>query len=301
MDYNNDNEHWNWRRNNQLTQKDSNHDMSECMWKGVPQNEEDISYMFDDETTPVKACGDLAYHVNFRDDRSKEPEPEEQSFSQIKRRRMLQFDTQDLDPSLSCDELSSSFLNTNERLDSIEEAFSEASQWVSGFAGNSSSSCFEGLDQSPDEWIAECFNNTDMHFSPDELNFAGASDVQLDITKLCDLRPEHEVNVVQQRITRTPQNVIFKGRKSYIRTPTKLATSVAYPFAFIKPSGAHGDVTLKDINQRIRTPPPSKAKQKQEEPAAYPTSAFSGKPVVGKTKIRTEGGKGSITIMRTKG
>lgn len=29
----------------------------------MPQNEEDISYMFDDETTPVKACGDLAYHV----------------------------------------------------------------------------------------------------------------------------------------------------------------------------------------------------------------------------------------------
>ncbi|CAN6545115.1 unnamed protein product [Malus baccata var. baccata] len=207
MDYNNDNEHWNWRRNNQLTQKDSNHDMSECMWKGVPQNEEDISYMFDDETTPVKACGDLAYHVNFKDDRTKEPEPEEQSFSQIKRRRMLQFDTQDLDPSLSCDELSSSFLNTNERLDSIEEAFSEASQWVSGFAG---------LDQSPDEWIAECFNNTDMHFSPDELNFAGASDVQLDVTKLCDLRPEHEVNVVQQRITRTPQNVIFKGTVMFV-------------------------------------------------------------------------------------
>lgn len=89
------------------------------------------------------------------------------------------------------------------------------------------------------------------------------------------------------------------GRKSYIRTPSKLATSVAYPFAFIKPSGTHGAVTLKDINQRIRTPPPSKLKQKEPEP--YPTSAFSGKPVVGKTKIRTEGGKGSITIMRTKG
>jgi hypothetical protein len=77
---------------------------------------------------------------------------------------------------------------------------------------------------------------------------------------------------------------------------------VAYPFAFIKPSGAHGDVTLKEINQRILTPPPSKSKQGNEDPAAsFPTSAFSGKPVVGKTKIRTEGGKGSITIMRTKG
>jgi len=76
---------------------------------------------------------------------------------------------------------------------------------------------------------------------------------------------------------------------------------VAYPFAFIKPSGAHGDVTLKEINQRIRTPAPSKSKQSSDDPSAYPKSAFSGKPVVGKTKIRTEGGKGSITIMRTKG
>jgi len=30
----------------------------------VPQNKEDLSYMLDDETTPVKACGDLAYNVN---------------------------------------------------------------------------------------------------------------------------------------------------------------------------------------------------------------------------------------------
>ena len=84
--------------------------------------------------------------------------------------------------------------------------------------------------------------------------------------------------------------------------PTKLASSVAYPFAFIKPSGAHGDVTLKEINQHIQTPPPLKSKQSNDDdPSAYPKSAFSGKPVVGKTKIRTEGGKGSITITRTTG
>ncbi|KAI5315500.1 hypothetical protein L3X38_044676 [Prunus dulcis] len=301
MDYNNNNEHWDWQRNNHSTPKNSNYDMPEYLWNGVPQNEEDLSYMLDDETTPVKACGDLAYHVNHRDSRTKEPEEPRESFSQVKRRRMLQFDTQAIDPFLSCDELSSSFLKSNERADSIEEALSEASQWVSGFSENASASGYECLEQSPDEWIAECFNDSEMHFSPDDLNFSGASDVQIDIAKLCDVRPEHEANVIQQRVTRTPRNVVFKGRKSYIRTPTKLATSVAYPFAFIKPSGAHGDVTLKDINQRIRTPPPSKSKQKYEDPAAYPTSAFSGKPVVGKTKIRTEGGKGSITIMRTKG
>ena len=84
--------------------------------------------------------------------------------------------------------------------------------------------------------------------------------------------------------------------------PTNLASSVAFPFDFVKPSDAQGGVTLKEINQKIHTPAPSKSKQNNEDPsAAYPKSAFSGKPVVGKTKIRTEGGKGSITIMRTKG
>lgn len=93
------------------------------------------------------------------------------------------------------------------------------------------------------------------------------------------------------------------GRKPCVLPPTNLASSVAYPFALIKPCGVHGDVTLKDINQRILTPTPFKLMhEKDDDPAvSYPTSAFSGKPVVVKTKIRTEGGKGSITIMRTKG
>jgi len=87
-----------------------------------------------------------------------------------------------------------------------------------------------------------------------------------------------------------------------MRAPTKLASAVAYPFDFIKPCEVRGDVTLKDINQKIRTPPASNSKQGQDDtPPCYPTSAFSGKPVVGKTKIPTQGGKGSITIMRTKG
>lgn len=59
-------------------------------------------------------------------------------------------------------------------------------------------------------------------------------------------------------------------------------------------------MTLKDINQKIRTPA-AKPKEDKLEPPVFQTSAFSGKPVVGKTKIRTEGGKGSITIMRTRG
>lgn len=84
-----------------------------------------------------------------------------------------------------------------------------------------------------------------------------------------------------------------------MQTPTKASSSVVYPFAFIKPCGVNGDMTLKDINQRICTPPMSK--QKEDLSSIYPTSAFSGKPVVGQMKIHTEGGKGCITILRTKG
>ncbi|GMY33891.1 protein XRI1-like isoform X2, partial [Fagus crenata] len=292
-------ESWDWHREEYCLQKDPNCDISECLWNGVPQNQEDLSYMFD-ETTPVKACGDLAYHVSHSENMSKEPEECRETSSQVKRRRMLQFNSQAMDP--SHEQKSSAFIKSNEREDPVEEVFSETSYWVSGPPGNASASTYESLDQSSEEWLAECLNDTEMNFSSDDMNFTGSSDIQFDIAELCEFPAEYEANVVQQHGSRTPQKIVFKGRKSYIRTPTKLAASVAYPFAFIKPSGAHGDVTLKEINQRILTPPPSKSKQGNEDPAAsFPTSAFSGKPVVGKTKIRTEGGKGSITIMRTKG
>ncbi|KVI03815.1 hypothetical protein Ccrd_017891 [Cynara cardunculus var. scolymus] len=133
-------------------------------------------------------------------------------------------------------------------------------------------------------------------------NLSGTSDIQINLTDSNNLQPENGGNMVPERHTPTRQNVIFKGKKSFIKTPTRMTSSVVLPFAFVKPCGVQGAVTLKDINQKILTPPPSKSKKTYEDPTiSYPTSAFSGKPIVGKTKIRTEGGKGSITIMRTKG
>ncbi|KAH7550286.1 hypothetical protein JRO89_XS13G0165300 [Xanthoceras sorbifolium] len=293
-------EPWNWHGEGYCLQKDSNFDMSGCLWNEVTLNEEDLSYMFDEATTPVKACGDLAYHATHCDNMSKEPKERRETSSQVKRRRMLQFDSQVVDNSLCCDELPSAFLKSNERENSVEEVLPEALQWIPGFSEDVSAPSYEGLDQSLEGWINNCFNDDEMNFSPDDMNLSGASDIQIDISEFANSSPAYDANVVQQQVTRTTQNVVFKGRKSFIRTPTKLASSVAYPFAFIKPCGVHGDVTLKDINQRIHTPP-SKSKLNTEDALAFPTSAFSGKPVVGKTKIRTEGGKGSITIMRTKG
>ncbi|KAJ0112710.1 hypothetical protein Patl1_02556 [Pistacia atlantica] len=292
----------NWQREEYCLQKGSNFaDMSDCQWNEVTLNEEDLSYMLDDVTTPVKACEELAYHATHsgRDNIDKEPIERRETSSQAKRRRMLQFDTEVADSSLFSNEMPSAFLAPNERENPVDEVLPEAPPWISGFSADVPGSSFEGIDQSFEGWLAQCLNDSEMNFSPDNMNFSGASDGQIDISDFNNPPPACDANMVQQHAPRTPRNIVFRGRKSIIRTPTKLASSVAYPFAFIKPCGVQGDVTLKDINQRIHTP--SKSKQNIEDPAAYPTSAFSGKPVVGKTKIRTEGGKGSITIMRTKG
>ncbi|PSR86353.1 hypothetical protein CEY00_Acc31976 [Actinidia chinensis var. chinensis] len=301
MDRHNDNEMWDWQGGDYCLQKDANLGISQSLWDGVSQNVEDVSYVFD-ETTPVKACGDMAHHVADNVDVNKELEHCGMMSSQLKRRRMLQFDNEVLDTPLCSEDISSVFLKSKEREDSLKDSSSDMSQWVSIFSEDTSALGYEGLDQSSEGWLADCFIDAEMHCSPDDMNLSGAPDVNIDISEFCNAPPEHEATAAQKHPTRTRQNVVVRGKKSSMQTPTKLVSSIAYPFDFIKPCGAHGDLTLKDINQRIFTPPTSKSKQRKEDPSAsYPTSAFSGKPVVGRTKIHTEGGKGSITIMRTKG
>ncbi|OIW01283.1 hypothetical protein TanjilG_10444 [Lupinus angustifolius] len=310
MDFNNHKEPWDWHKEDFGFENTSDFDIPQQFWNEVAENSEDHSYMFDDVKTPVKDCRDSVYNVNSSESYQLQKEPEEcrENSSQAKRRRMLQFDTKDVDHSISNEQMPLECFKLNRKEDANDDVVPEVSQWLSGASGNASASAsasassYEDLGlESTNAWLADCFKDFEMQLCPDDLNFSGADDVHIDLAGLCDLPPAFEQNVVQQRVTRTPKNIIFKGRKSFVRTPTKLASIVAYPFAFIKPSGVHGDVTLKEINQRILSPPPSKSKQSIEDSSAYPKSAFSGKPVVGKTRIRTEGGKGSITIMRTKG
>nr|CAB3484253.1 unnamed protein product [Digitaria exilis] len=88
---------------------------------------------------------------------------------------------------------------------------------------------------------------------------------------------------------------ILGGNSSLVKGKQNITTTIACPFTFIKPSWDESDVaTLQDINQRIRAPP-------KRPPEILGTSPYSGKPVIGKTRIMTDGGKGSITILRTKG
>ncbi|KAK7395461.1 hypothetical protein VNO78_16020 [Psophocarpus tetragonolobus] len=295
MDYSNDKEPWDWHREDYCLQKGFSYEISQGLWNEVPQTG-DLSYVFNDETTPVKACGDFASICELQ----KEPEKCLKTSYQIKRRRMLQFNTQDGGRSIINEQMSSAYLDVKGKEDSNVDVFPQESQWVFGASGSASASNYEDL-ESEERWLADCFKDAEMQLCPDDLNFSGAHAVHIDIAELSNFPTACEQNVVQHHITQTPKNIVIKGGKSFIETPTKLAATVAYPFALIKPSGAHGDVTLKEINRRILSPPPLKSKQSKEDPSSYPKSAFSGKPVVGKTKIHIEGGKGSITIMRTKG
>ncbi|VVB15393.1 unnamed protein product [Arabis nemorensis] len=290
---------WNWQVQNYNDQPQSDFsDVPECTMTEVTLNQEDHSYMFDDIATPVKACSELAYHVTSADT-NKKLEVQSQTRTALKRRRMLQFEDQPAETSLFSSENFSAILKSSAREETFDELLPEGTQLIDGFSEDASASSFEGLDLYAEEWYVDCLNDAENPVLPDDLSF-GSPDVQVDISEYLNVPPETETREVQRRVTRSSPNVIFKGRKSFTRPVSKLPSSIIYPFAFIKPCGVHGDMTLKDINQKIRNPP-AKPKEDKEEPAVIQTSAFSGKPVVGKTKIRTEGGKGSITIMRTKG
>ncbi|XP_015077522.1 protein XRI1-like isoform X1 [Solanum pennellii] len=307
MDFDtNSSEIWDWQCGETFLQDSENFglqsqtDVSGCPWTGVTEKNKDISYMFVDETTPVKDCGDLTCDV--KDVTSKQLEQCREPSKPVKRRRVLQFDAEILDSTGSNEKLALTFLKSKERNAYFEEARSDVSDWFSEYADGATSSAQEGFDESSEEWLTDCINDPELQIISEDMNASGVSDIQADTMEVVNSPPECEITMVKSSPARTYGNIVFKGsRSSYTKTPKKGASSVVYPFGFIKPCSAQGDVTLKEINNKIRTPPPSKSKQHNQDPPPYPTSAFSGKPVIGKTKIHTEGGRGSITIMRTKG
>ncbi|KAK4405743.1 hypothetical protein Sango_0580800 [Sesamum angolense] len=199
---------WDWQGQDYDLEDNASIDISKCLLNGVNQNEDHLSCVLDSATTPVKACGELAYHATNSGSLS----------YQVKRRRMLQFESEVLDAPLCDDEI---FLRSKETQDSLEDTFSEISEWVAGFSEGTSASSNEYLDPSSEGWIADCFKEAEMHITTEEI--------------ACNTPPEYDVKAVEKHPVHTQRNVVFKGRKSYMRTPPKLASSVVYPFTFIKP------------------------------------------------------------------
>lgn len=87
----------------------------------------------------------------------------------------------------------------------------------------------------------------------------------------------------------------------------RVITRVVYPFAMVKPGGIReGEVTLNDINKRILMPPTRPVRHPVGDFASRPClsltgAGLSGKAVVALTRIHTQGRRGTITIVRTKG
>ncbi|XP_078176429.1 protein XRI1-like isoform X2 [Carex rostrata] len=270
------NDMWPWRNGDYGLHEESSLDM----WVDVNQNVDNLFHMLD-EQTPIKDCSldeSSCQASNLSEKGNMGAMMELIESSQIKRRRMLQFN-----------------LVSDETIDSVlmEEGLSENLDWNEQWnfkvsEGNCVLNC-GGLD----EWLDECLVDGDTN------DTSGEEKESMPL-----ISSGHAGASIQKARAKSNAALakVSKGKKTLISVPSKLSSSVAYPFALVKPCGGHGDLTLNDINQRIHAPPRSKLKHKVDaDGGPYTTSAFSGKPVVGRTKIRTEGGRGSITIMRTRG
>ncbi|XP_068663464.1 protein XRI1-like [Aristolochia californica] len=87
--------------------------------------------------------------------------------------------------------------------------------------------------------------------------------------------------------------------------PDRRRKKIVYPFAWVKPGGVEGDVTLNEINARILRRPNRPVRHPIGEFACLPFCSpdgpgLSGKSVVALTRVHTHG-NGTITIIRTRG
>ncbi|KAL5228586.1 hypothetical protein ABZP36_016851 [Zizania latifolia] len=272
-------EMWEWQSHEYDLQKDLLADSSSCLWSESNQNADDAWSIFDDQT-PIKHCTDIDFQFCDIGDIIVKDFDEGKETSQAKRRRMLQFCSDNMDCAMATDGLS------------------EDLQVNMGFSCDQCLLNSDGTEELAEEWLADCSQDSEPRSPPEEISpTAAIEEVDLSVHEKCSSREQGNIvhkNTVQARSTP------LKAGKNIIRS-RKVKTSVVYPFELIKPCGFHGDVTLHDINKRIHAPPPYKIKHKMDEQVSYQASAISGKPVVHKTKIHTEGGKGSITITRTVG
>ncbi|XP_050914763.1 uncharacterized protein LOC127129660 [Lathyrus oleraceus] len=206
LNYNNkDKAHGNWHKEDDYgLQRSLNFDISQELWNQVPRNE-DLPIVLDDETTPVKACGDFAYSINNGElnDIQKEEVESLETCSQAKRRRMLQFNNQNGNHSLADVQMSSAYLELNGTGNSNADIFPKVSQWISDVSDSASAPNYEDL-QSAERWLADCFKDTDMQMYPVNPNFSVANNVHADVTRLSNLTPPPVEQNVGQRQTGLP-------------------------------------------------------------------------------------------------
>lgn len=304
MSFGGDNQAWDWQDEEFRLDADSPLAISRSLWDELTQSEEDSRNLF--ETTPIKGYGESECPASSGDSQGSMQHGNRAS-PHMKRRRMLQFAAPDSEnASIGDQQMAPTFASfedcRNSLMDDdadlqISDPVSSASFWFSRNE-ETHSSVSESFDQSSESWMARCFNDGEMPSNSDDKNAVAGFDDQIDVSEFCTLQaPDMDTEMWQEPASPAPKTVPPSAKTN----GTRLATPVAYPFALIKPCGVQGDVTLNDINRRI-SGQSSRLTHARDNMPTQPvsTSAFSGKAVVALTKIHTEG-KGSITIMRTKG
>ncbi|KAE8800494.1 protein XRI1 [Hordeum vulgare] len=279
-------EMWDWQNQEFDLQKDLLPAPSTSLWAEANHNEVDSWSLFD-EQTPIKECTDIDLPFCGIGDIIIKDFDEGKETLQAKRRRMLQFcpDNAGLDCSLTDGLLENLQVNLD-------------------FSSDEHLLHCDGTEELPEEWLVDCSQDSESRSPQEEvksLSAAVETNVSVLENSLVELEEQPIIKVVKKPVQTKPTPL--KAGRNIIRAKKLKAASVAYPFELIKPCGFRGDTTLRDINKKILSPPPYRIKHKIDEvPALFQeASAISGKPVVHKTKIHTEGGKGSITITRTRG
>uniref|UniRef100_A0A7I4CF57 Protein XRI1-like n=1 Tax=Physcomitrium patens TaxID=3218 RepID=A0A7I4CF57_PHYPA len=266
---------WLWRDDAFKLDSESNIAMVKSFWDDLTQNDEEIFA----STPPIENEKRLSsLYFSLESDNASSTSYSAENCGRIKRRKMLHFSCTSKEPV---------------PVSSLE--FESASANKSPFA-----SCVNLLDPEADEFLVPVPSlSSNFWCSKDEVG-NGADDKWLSKREEPHRPPEKE-KVVMQTTSRTEGS----GWRSSPLTRFRVqATPVAYPFNLVKPNIAHGDVTLSDINQRIKSTSPNPTRYQtsrgEQKSLAQSGLGLSGKAVVECTKIHTEG-NGTITIMKTRG
>lgn len=156
-----------------------------------------------------------------------------------------------------------------------------------------------------DKWLSKCLEHKEPNSPSVQSKIMVRSAYHSEASGMSvQSSPSSEGEVLQGPLTPFSKGSTPGWRPSPLTRFRVKATPVAYPFNLVKPNSAHGDVTLSDINQRIKSPSPRPSRRlpprEEQKSPAQSGSGLSGKAVVACTKITTEG-NGTITIMRTRG
>ncbi|KAF2933626.1 protein XRI1 isoform X1 [Oryza sativa Japonica Group] len=285
---------WDWQAAEQCESNAANHDVSRFMWDCLNQDDDDLLGLLGNQT-PLRDCRGF---FDIDDFTCKETLDLEES-RESKRRRILEYPSESNQSEDGNREISST-LGTSE-VSEISLLCTDEPQsfnWDSQNNSNNFDSLSTGAFYQPSNSHSKnCSDENQMHFRHDQMHSSQESVTYTNDQSGISGTTENDSvteSLLMQETRKLSTLKVSKGT-SLVKAKQNLTTTIAYPFTLIKPSWEEGDViTLKDINQRIRAPP-------KKAPETLGTSAFSGKPVIGKTRIRTDGGRGSITILRTKG